>query len=111
MQWVKCKDEKVPKHGKYLCVNKDNDVAVCWYEEYYLIRGSWFGSCEYGCGGFDHFEDVTHWMPLPDMPKDEVKTQCLVSGCRNLETRCVDCGRLVCSKICINEDGIKRKVK
>lgn len=29
-------------------------------------------------------------------------TYCFVSGCRNLETRCKDCGRLVCSK-CMEE--------
>ncbi len=70
MEWIKIKDEPIPKKGKFLAIDKYGDQAVVWYEDNYLIRGGWFGSCEYGCGGHDYFENVTHWMPLPYIPKE-----------------------------------------
>lgn len=64
MIWLEF-DGNHPLTGKFLALNKDKDIAVVWWEGEHLIRGGWFGSCEYGCGGHDFFEDITHWAPLP----------------------------------------------
>lgn len=69
MTWVKCSD-RPPEGNKFLAYNKDGDIAVVWKVDSYYIRGGWYGCCEYGCGGDDHFEEITHWMPLPEPPKE-----------------------------------------
>lgn len=66
--WISVKDKPSPKTGKYLCINESGDYAVVWYDSGYFKRGSWYGSCEYGCGGDDYFDNITHWMPLPEPP-------------------------------------------
>ena len=70
MKWIKCEDLPIPNIGKYLSINKEGDYAVVWYEDGYLIRGSWFGGCEFGCGGYDFFEYPKFWMPLPNPPEE-----------------------------------------
>jgi len=69
-EWISVKDKEFPKNGKFLAINKELDQAVVYYDYAYeyLVRGRWFGFCEYGCGGYDTFENITHWMPLPNPP-------------------------------------------
>lgn len=71
MNWIKCSEKPIPKIGKYLAINKDGDQAVVWFENNYLIKGGWFDGCENGCGGYDYFENATHWIDLPKQPEDE----------------------------------------
>ncbi len=69
MEWIKCSDRPAPTDKKFLAYNKENDMAIVWSTSgNYTVRGQWYGSCEYGCGGDDYFNDITHWMPLPEMP-------------------------------------------
>ena len=70
MQWISTKKYPIPPQGKYLVLNKDRDQAVVLFCDGYFKHGSWHGSCQYGCGGDVYFEDITHWMPLPEAPKD-----------------------------------------
>lgn len=65
--------ERPPTQDKFLAIKSDGDQAVVWFELGYLKRGGWYSSCEYGCGGDDYFVDITHWMPLPRPPKEDVK--------------------------------------
>ncbi len=72
MQWIKAayNYENLPKEGKFLAIDKSSDIAVVWRKGSYFIRGSWYGGCQYGCGGSDYFYDITHWAKLPELPKD-----------------------------------------
>lgn len=67
--WISVKDQKLPIDKKILACNCQKDIAVVWFDDGYFKRGGWYGSCEYGCGGDDHFDEITHWMPLPEGPK------------------------------------------
>ena len=69
MEWIKWDVTSEPKDKFVLALNKEMEMAVIWKSDGYWIKGGWFGFCEYGCGGYDHFEDISHWMPLPKPPK------------------------------------------
>ncbi len=61
MNWISV-DERLPEIGMYLIATGRylEEVPVGWYD----------GSC--WSWGFDDAEidDVTHWMPLPEPPKE-----------------------------------------
>lgn len=71
-EWIRVKDKPVPKDCKVLAINQNGDQAVVYYEltGKNLVRGGWFSGCEFGCGGDDYFDNITHWMPLPEAPKN-----------------------------------------
>jgi len=74
MSWISVKD-KLP----------EGDETVILFGRRMLQRGFFvepghrsegymdvWVSCEWdGCGGYEEFEEVTHWMPLPEPPKEE----------------------------------------
>lgn len=68
-EWISVKDRLPQATGKYLCAVKDKrgnlwTIASDWS----LEMKSWFG--DYG----EIKNIVTHWMPLPDPPKEGCDT-------------------------------------
>ena len=53
-EWISVKDRLPEQFGKYLVVCKGIDIA-----QIRLWEGTW-----------DSFAEVTHWMPLPELPKN-----------------------------------------
>ena len=56
-EWISVDDMLPNKYGKYFVVCKDVDTA-----QIRLYEGAW-----------DTIEEVTHWMPLPELPKENTK--------------------------------------
>lgn len=58
-RWIKCSD-RLPDldddgySERVLALNSDEDIIFSW-----IVNHDW----EFG-------EDITHWMPLPELPKD-----------------------------------------
>ena len=58
-RWIKC-SELLPElddkgySDRVLALNSDEDIIFSW-----VVNYDW----EFG-------EDITHWMPLPELPKD-----------------------------------------
>lgn len=76
-KWISVEDEQKPQHGKeYLCVCSLPDDPKRDWDWIMVLR--WYA---YGTNGYvdrPHFTDeglngmtVTHWMPLPEPPKEE----------------------------------------
>ena len=68
-EWISVKERLPQATGKYLCAVKDKrgnlwTIASDWS----LEMKSWFG--DYG----EIKNKVTHWMPLPDPPKEGCDT-------------------------------------
>jgi hypothetical protein len=62
MNWIKC-SERMPEEGVHVLISTEAEIM---YIAYYLkSRGCW------ECAFFDEsFVDITHWMPLPEPPKE-----------------------------------------
>ena len=56
--WISIKDRLPSEIELVLIWDQDHGITCCMYE-----CGEWLGD-EY------HFEKVTHWMPLPEPPKE-----------------------------------------
>jgi hypothetical protein len=79
-KWYNAKTEHPKDNGRYLCVKKYNDYRSCgiyeWakclaYVDNYDFEGmmhpGWYSyDSEYG---YYEIDNVTHWMPLPELPK------------------------------------------
>ena len=71
VEWISCKD-KMPEDNMTVlfCYVSENGVKSVHYGYHQTIRGmgsSWAKTS----GGWQYCdEDVTHWMPLPEPPKD-----------------------------------------
>jgi hypothetical protein len=70
--WISVKDrlpeadELVICFGRAFCQNGPS-VEQGRYNKW----GQW-QNCEWdGCGGYEYFDEVTHWMPLPKPPEKE----------------------------------------
>lgn len=59
--WISVKDRLPEKNGDYLIYNTDGIVWPYWYDKEYK---EWYDSSGYLT------ESVTHWMPLPEAPKE-----------------------------------------
>lgn len=59
--WISVKDRLPEKKGDYLIYNTDGTVWLYWYDKEYK---EWYDSSGYLT------ESVTHWMPMPEAPKD-----------------------------------------
>lgn len=66
MNWIKCSDKLPPKKGKYIIYRDIKYVTTSWFNDEKKF--------EYESGCCDTYEyndnEVTHWMPLPEPPKD-----------------------------------------
>ena len=58
VQWISVND-RLPEQGEEaICIAADGDMMIGKYTEW-----GWMFPC--------YFEDLTHWMPLPQPPKGE----------------------------------------
>lgn len=66
-RWVSV-TERLPEEKKahYLCYLDDDSIAVCYWSNINIhgIRWEWHNP---------NWKEVTHWMPLPEPPKEEAK--------------------------------------
>lgn len=61
-RWISC-SERLPEYGEYvLFIRKNCEVYVGYYDE----KNTWNTDYQWFIG-----EDVTHWMPLPEPPKED----------------------------------------
>ena len=57
-EWISV-DDRLPEQGEEaICIAADGDMMIGKYTEW-----GWMFPC--------YFEDLTHWMPLPELPKGE----------------------------------------
>lgn len=64
--WIDVKNELPEKTGDYLIFNTDGTVLLYWYDKEYK---EWYDKEWYDGSGYQT-ESVTHWMPLPESPKE-----------------------------------------
>ena len=66
-EWISVKDRLPEKPGRYLCWFGKNTFAVGASIVPYIPDLHWFASLE----SLERYENVTHWMPLPEPPKED----------------------------------------
>ena len=66
-RWISVKDRLPEKPGRYLCWFGKNTFAVGASIVPYIPDLHWFASLE----SLERYENVTHWMPMPEPPKEE----------------------------------------
>lgn len=62
-KWIRCEDMLPSDNGEVLVVaidNGDTEIRIGFYNN----------NCWYSYTDDDKLAKVTHWMPLPDLPKD-----------------------------------------
>lgn len=59
-RWVRCKDE----------MPKDGDWVLIWAKAYTVTIQAFHESGAWIDDRFEKYTDVTHWMPLPEPPKE-----------------------------------------
>ena len=64
-RWVRCEDDKPKKNGRYIVFDNKNGVYSAEFRKGRL-RSEWTDEDE----GWCNFR-VTHWMPLPEPPKED----------------------------------------
>lgn len=82
-KWISVKNKLPDKDGEYLCYLETSYshigyMRVCKfalnlekvdkYDFYRKRRSGWYGYGEYGY--YEH-DDITHWQPLPEPPKEQ----------------------------------------
>ena len=56
-EWISV-DDRLPEEGeKAICIDADGDMMIGKYTEW-----GWMFPC--------YFEELTHWMPIPEPPKE-----------------------------------------
>lgn len=72
-EWISVKD-RLPENNKVVLVYV-HDTTICGTHRFMTgscDKGFWFLGVHLDCLSFPHNEyNVTHWMPLPDPPKEE----------------------------------------
>ena len=67
-EWISLKDRLPPIKGKMvLVVNGHSSIDILGLWENHGNRWKWISKT----GVFRHYNDITHWMPLPEPPKEE----------------------------------------
>lgn len=83
MNWISVKDRLPAKSGSYLACRKFGNTHFVWIYDFAMNlsdiddnfedenHGGWWecDSCE-GVQYFDEVKGITHWMPLPEPPKE-----------------------------------------
>ena len=57
-EWISVDDRLPEPQEEAICINADGDMMIGTYTEW-----GWMFPC--------YFEELTHWMPLPQPPKGE----------------------------------------
>ena len=65
-EWISVKDRLPEKSGQYLCWFGANKVAIGPAIETYVDEWKAFGRLE----SLEKYPNITHWMPLPEPPKE-----------------------------------------
>jgi hypothetical protein len=70
MDWIKCSDS-LPENNEYVLCSDERDIYILKFMQEQDKRKKnpryWFESPS----GEDFFDEITHWMPLPYLPKEE----------------------------------------
>lgn len=66
-EWIKCEDRMPEKSEKVFVHLKNGIMTAVWYSSKYR-KFNCFDDIE--PGGYA-FNDVTHWMPLPEPPEED----------------------------------------
>lgn len=71
-QWINCKD-KMPEDGQpvLFVFNINSDLKAVMYGWHETIKGLGSGWHQAGVGGARCEEDVSHWQPIPEPPKED----------------------------------------
>ena len=69
ISWTSVKD-KLPEYGEYVLVFTEGCSAIGHLGEDRFGKNKWKSDSIDEWGDVEILEDVTHWMPLPDEPKD-----------------------------------------
>lgn len=64
--WISVKDRLPEEPGRYLCWFGKNTFAVGASIVPYIPDLHWFASLE----SLERYENVTHWMPMPEPPRE-----------------------------------------
>jgi len=71
MKWIKYKDQRPPKEGRYLCSNGAGSLGIGIYRTNHSSRpyGEWLDD---GCCGMEFNAPPTYWCELDEIetPKD-----------------------------------------
>jgi hypothetical protein len=61
---ISVKDQPLPTDRKFLAFNKSGDMAVVWHwmDDDFI----YYDDSESGYVGI--FQNITHWMPVPELP-------------------------------------------
>lgn len=69
--WISCKDRMPEANEPVLFIfNTESGFKAVMYGWHETIKGLGSGWHQAGVGGARADEEVTHWMPLPEPPKD-----------------------------------------
>lgn len=79
MNWIDAKTNPPKEQGKYLCAVESGYHQICGYalnlekvDEYDFYRQKQSGWYQYDSEwGYFERDDVTHYMPLPELPERE----------------------------------------
>ena len=64
MEWISVKDKKPCSGERVLSIDMNESESLIIIVTYYIFEGEESWSCS------DYWErTITHWMPLPDIPK------------------------------------------
>ena len=76
-KWVSVKDKLPKKNNDYLCVLNTHTISVCSFAhnlkkvdkyDFDAKKSGWYDyDSEWG---YYEITNVTHWMPLPELPKE-----------------------------------------
>lgn len=76
--WISVKNSLPPKNDRYLCCDRDGRILILLFahclhcvDKYDFKNEHRSGFYDYnGEYGYYEWDGVTHWMPLPEPPKD-----------------------------------------
>ncbi len=69
-QWIPVTERLPEKNGEYLCRWINKSVGDAEYESTYGSFGYWFDFWEDEYKDWIAYDGITHWMPLPEPPKE-----------------------------------------
>lgn len=73
MKWIKCSYIPIPKDQTFLGYVKDcsEDIMIIWYEQEIQEFHGMFTFPDGRVWINVDVNNISHWMPLPEIPKDE----------------------------------------